>query len=344
MFQKIILLLLLLFVACNKTNSEPVLSDPLPAMAAITAHVFGAEISPDLVVATVENHEIVASDVAAMAMLFPTLTVEQIINDLIDAHIAASHADPEASGLVAAARIDGDRRGLMTAWMWENVWSKGSFEVSEEEITAFLADSVNAPLFGHPQLARTSQILIQLGEAEVREEAEQIGADLVRILTEIKAENGFLTSQDLAAAIDSQTPSDGISLRLKEHLTFPRRYSGPATWENGIEAVVEPYAAAAFDNPPASLVGPVMSNFGFHVILVEDHIPATFERDEQTIEIARRGVIAARFREHFTEQANLVFQQIPYEINPEASRMLSSTGLERVSASREERAQQVQAQ
>ncbi len=327
-----------LLVACGDADVE--LQDSGPERAAVTAAVFGSEVSPDTVVAEVNGATILASEVAAALLFYPTLTTEQVVEDLIDARIAASHAAPEASRFLEVARIDGERRGLMTAWMWAHVWSESvTYEPTDEEVAAFLAEPTNAPLFGQPALVRTSQLLVQLGDEDARPGAEALARRLRTALDLMPGPYSVALLRDL---IETETPSlpDNLRLALLEHITFPRRFSGPAEWDHGTPAVPEPVAAAAFENASGSMLGPVQSPQGYHLILVEDHIPATFEPNAETEAIARDTIIARHGGERFQAESADAFAQIPYQINPDATRTLAASGLERVSESRDARAEQ----
>lgn len=146
-------------------------------------------------------------------------------------------------------------------------------EVSEEDIKAFY--DVHGEMFGKPEQVSAKHILVE-DEAKANELKEAI-------------EKGEITFEDAAKA-DS---------------TCPSKEQGGNLGMFGRGQMVPEFEEAAFAAELETVVGPVKTQFGFHLIKVEAHtepeIPAYEDVKDQVAQQAEQQIKGSYFREKTNE-------------------------------------------
>jgi len=296
----------------------PEVVDPAPSAEswqAATSEVFGDGAEHADIVARGEGFTVTAGEVAAYLRLFPTLSVEQAVEDLVDVAVATTSGPDRASDglgseLVRVARYDAQVRARVLAWVRANLFESGTaWAVDPAKVNEYLADPTAVTLHSTPPLAVASHVLLVCDEAcQTPERAAAVVALGERLFAHVDARQGQLKGEDLvdaaAAVLVSSDPlMEGLDVNVNVRLTFPRRYAGPPTWR-GLPAAVDPFADAAFDAEIGTMVGPVQSEFGWHFIVSESIQPgASLPPDEQRARIEdylrhsqRRNAFAAALR------------------------------------------------
>ena len=93
---------------------------------------------------------------------------------------------------------------------------------------------------------------------------------------------------------------EGLGVVHDLHVEAPREYAGEIRWQ-GLPSVVPAFADALFETPIGELVGPVETDFGWHVILVEAERPAEMPDDGERQRIAEAYVLS-RTRNRFVQE------------------------------------------
>ncbi len=311
------------------------------ARADLVASVFGDAIDPDATVVTVDGQAITATDVATWLDLFPTLTVEQAVADLVDLRVASNEADVEQIYGWDTRRLDAERSGRAIAWARLYAYPLAQAP-SDEQVDEAVADPRYIAFFGVPELARASHVLLAPGEDATEADRAEARARLVTLRDELLA-RGDIDAHDLGAArvqLAEEFEGRPVSAVADLHLRFPREYSGEPTWE-GLTAVVSPFAEAAFSNPPGSLVGPIETEFGYHLVLVEGRDPADLPEPEAYREAVHDWFVRnARF-EAYAAQVETLRAGAEIMFDRENSELLWSDAETRVSAEQERHAEQI---
>ena len=156
-----------------------------------------------------------------------------------------------------------ERRALANAWVRVRIEEQFSPDTVPED---FIQAAVDSYAFnsGHPALVTASHLLIQPDVAsspDERRQALEVARQAIVAANDYSDEGLRKQAQRLERA--------GFRVDMNDNLTFPRRPIPPFMFsESNYPAVVEPFAAAAFqlsnDNPLSPVVE---SEFGFHIIL-----------------------------------------------------------------------------
>lgn len=335
-----------LLVACadgtDATSSPEVpLGEFGQARSDLTAGIFGADIDPDATVATVDGHAITAVDVATWLDLFPTLTVEQAVADLVDLQVASAEADVEQIYGWDIRRLDAERAGRAIAWARLYAYPLAQ-DPADAQVDEAVADPRYIAFFGVPELARASHVLLAPGEDATEADRADARARLEVLRDELLAA-GDIDAHDLGAArVDLAEEFEGrpISAVADLHLRFPRQYSGEPTWE-GLTAVVSPFATAAFENPPGSLVGPIETEFGYHLVLVEGRDPADLPEPDAYREAVRDWFLRNARYEAYEAQVATLRASAEVFFDRENSELLWSDVETRVTAEQERHADEI---
>lgn len=280
--------LALCLAACAGRTSPDEALDPAVAeadRAKAVDELFGPGAAPDQVVARLGDEPITAADLAVYLRMFPTLTTEQAVEDLVDIR-AAAHIDatvPESD--IRDARI----RARAMAWVRRHFWEDPAVSVPDpERVREFVTETRHVTTFGSPELAVVTHVLFTAeGEEEQTplraRNAEILAARIHAGLRDLgRPVYGFDLLRVAKEVIPEDDPLlDGMELYSDDTLTFPYEYSGSRRWV-GLDSVVPGFADASFESEPNQVVGPVQSHYGWHVLVVEERIPPDLP-DQATI-------------------------------------------------------------
>ncbi len=162
--------------------------------------------------------------------------------------------------------------------------SLGSSDVSDAEIKDFYNKNIDK--FKYPEKVRASHILISVNPDELTEIVKSDPANKNLSEADVKAKvNEQIKSKEAKAKdLFAKVKNDPSSFAkiAKENS------EDPTTAEKGGELgffakneMVPPFAEAAFKAKPNTVVGPVKSQFGYHIILVTDRMAAGQEPFEK---------------------------------------------------------------
>ncbi len=274
--------------ACGESDAQSLtyevrperLQQDYPALAAAT---FGDSVDASEVLATVGDTAITVGEVATYLSVFPALSTEQAVQDLIDIHVGAGLGDAATADQYTDARL----RGRAFAWLRANIWTNPEYNTpSPERVEQLLTEPEYRTEYSTPELVRVTHVLFASeGDENHTPELERLAGELgERVRRQIGDPGRPITGPDLLVAYAEVYPEDDpIRAQLPVHvdagIAFPEEFSGPKTW-TGLPSVVPRFGAAAFSAPVGTLVGPVESYYGWHMIVVEERIPA--EPMEQT--------------------------------------------------------------
>lgn len=174
----------------------------------------------------------------------------------------------EQHGSAEALAAELESSGLDPEWLEEIVTEsqvvqslidelRGTVAVSNEEVGQFYAD--NPDLFESPEQVRARHILFQAGAEATEEEREAARSQAEG------ARERALGDEDFAELAEEL--SEGPSAARGGDLGFFTR-----------DRMVEPFASAAFDLEPGEISPVVGTEFGYHVIKLEERRPAGTDR------------------------------------------------------------------
>lgn len=177
--------------------------------------------------------------------------------------------------------------------------SLGSVEVSDAEVKDYYNKNVDK--FKYPDKVRASHILIAVNPAELAEvvKSEPANKDLSEIELKAKIGEQIMKKEALAKELAAKAKQDpSIFAKLaKENSEDP--VSAEKGGDLGFFAkqeMVPEFANAAFSAKPNTIVGPVQSQYGYHVILVTDRMAAGQEPFEK---------VKSNLKEFLTNQKQL---------------------------------------
>jgi len=201
-------------------------------------------------------------------------------------------AFPSEAELKAALTKEGkdikDVRELITEGLLieelERRWTAG-LTVKEEDIAKFYRD--NVAQFQVPEGVRARHILVafpsQKPSADEKAKAKEKAEDLNK---QVRAKGA-----DFAALAQQNSDDPGSKDRGGDLGAFPR----------GL--MIEPFEKAAFGANKGDIVGPVETQFGYHIIKVEDKIASRTLPLEQAREDIREHLV--KIKRNTTLQTNL---------------------------------------
>ena len=165
----------------------------------------------------------------------------------------------------------------------------GNAEVSDAEVKAFYNRNIDK--FKYPEKVRASHILIAVNPQELTEivKSEPANANLSDAEIQAKVQQEVATKEAKAKDLYTKAKNDPASFAklAKENSEDPT--SAEKGGELGFFAkneMVPEFANAAFSAKPNTVVGPVKSQYGYHIILVKDRMAAgqePFAKVEQSI-------------------------------------------------------------
>ena len=314
---------------------------------ALVAEQFGSGVDADLVVATVGAETITAAEVAAYLDLFPALTTAQAVDDLVDLHRASTAADEAGAAGLQTVKRDAELRGRALAFLRNHLESnQKTTAVSDAKINEALNDPAYSVFYGLPERIRATHLLVIAppkppanAPAAPAAPTDSPAASAARsklaadILVELRGLDHPATALDLRNAYKRHleaAKAQGIELHKDEGMVFPRRFSGRPRWQGAVASVVDPFADACFSAKVGDLIGPVETEFGLHLIVVEarypEVAPPTAERRARVARFltlqARQGALKAELDRLAAEQS-----VVPY---PENIRAVSRSAVDQV--------------
>ena len=327
---------------------QPAQGDPA-LQAASTREVasgqFGSGVDPGLIVATVGAETITAAEVAAYLDLFPALTTAQAVDDLIDLHRAATAAHEAGAAGLQIVKRDAELRGRALAFLRHHLESNGT-AVTDAQIDEALNDPAYSVFYGLPERIRATHLLVIAppkppANAPAAQSAptDSPAASAARskladdILAELRALGHPVTALDLREAYTRHfdaAKAQSIELHKDEGMVFPRRFSGRPRWQGAVARVVDPFADACFNAKVGDLIGPVETEFGLHLIVVEARYPEVAPPPaERRARVARFLSLQARQGSLKAELDRLAVEQsvVPY---PENIRAVSRSAVDQV--------------
>ena len=306
---------------------------------------FGSGVDPGLIVATVGAETITASEVAAYLDLFPALTTAQAVDDLIDLHRAATAAHEAGAAGLQIVKRDAELRGRALAFLRHHLESNGT-AVTDAQIDEALKDPAYSIFYGLPERVRATHLIVMAppkppanAPAVPTATTDSATASAARrklaedILAELRDLDHPATALDLRNAYRRHlepAKGQGIELHKDEGMVFPRRFSGRPRWQGAVARVVDPFADACFNAKVGDLLGPVETEFGLHIIVVEARYPEVAPPPaERRARVARFLTLQARQGSLKAELDRLAVEQsvVPY---PENIRAVSRSAVDQV--------------
>lgn len=326
---------LLLLVGCDR-RLEVAPPDPvrLGAISSrITDQVF-AGVAPDTSVIRCGDSTITAAHVAMWLSFFPRLTVEQAVEDLAD--LCAVRSVPVTDlGEWEDVELNARLTARAMTWIRDHVHADASLEPTPDDVAAFLADPANGTALATPRLCTASHVLILVdaeATAEVRALAQQTGATIAAAASALPVPVDIYDVAALAEPHRASLEAAGLTLRIETNLVFPERDQGAPTWQ-GLQAVVEPFAAATFSTEPGRVFGPTQSEFGVHIGVVEAFTEAVERSPEARERIAHDTLLARARARAMGERSAAVMNTVEVRFDAEAAALLTGDAASRMTAS-----------
>ena len=162
--------------------------------------------------------------------------------------------------------------------------SLGAAEVSDAEVKAYYDKNIDK--FKYPDRVRASHILIAVNPEEMTEvvKSEPANKDLSEVQIKSKVGEQIMAKEAKAKEILAQVKKDPSTFaKVAKEVS-----EDPASAEKGGDLgffakkeMVPEFANAAFGAKPNTIVGPVQSQYGYHIILVTDRMAAGQEPFEK---------------------------------------------------------------
>lgn len=335
------------FAGCGSDEIPPPLSvmdgDPTAHDQALTDAIFEG-VEPDAVVATVDGEPVHASDVAAWLDLHPGLTVEDAVQDLVDARLGANAAralrDEENAARFDIIERSARIRGRVLAWHRMFVRDPADLVPPDDLVDAWVAEPANTTRYGRPELARASQVLFRLGPDAPAELVATVEERATALADGLRADEGadiYALAEAGRFAHEAVDATSGYTVRIELGLIFPPEDSGEPNWP-GIRVVVPEFAEAVFAAEPGTIVGPLRTEFGMHVVLVEGILPADVPDADTIRDRAVELLERDRRREHMIERMTDLRANLDIQIAEDNINLLALTGVERAAAVAQSRA------
>ena len=153
----------------------------------------------------------------------------------------------------------------------------GNTDVSDAEIKDFYKKNIDR--FKYPEKVRASHILISVNPMELEETVKSDPANKEISDADVKAKVAEMTKQkenkakELYAKLKAD-PSKFTETAKTESEDMGSAQKGGDLGFFAKKDMVEPFAEAAFKAKPNTVVGPVKTQYGYHIILVKDRMAA----------------------------------------------------------------------
>ncbi|TVR02369.1 MAG: hypothetical protein EA398_07895 [Deltaproteobacteria bacterium] len=302
---------------------------------AVVHDLFDRATSPRAVVATVGDRDLRVVDVALWLELFPMLSVDQAVEDLIELLAMVETSSAEGTAWPDAL-ADGAQRGRARGWMRTvSADEQPASSMTDGEVAAESLPDVVLSQLGRPATRMVSHVLVPL-PADASEGLWRSAEHLVRELAEDLNALPEPSRQDLAdaVAVRLERESDDVpaGVRVEGPFRVAERNRGVVPG-GGVRTVVLPFAEAAFAGPVGQLGEPVRTRFGVHAILVHGHVDASWAVTDEEVDRILRGQARA-------EQAGNALVDLRRRhravVDAEAAELLSLDAFERMRRERAE--------
>jgi len=133
-------------------------------------------------------------------------------------------------------------------------------------------------------------IIANVTSADLKDFFEKNKEAINERLEKVSAKHILVDTQELAEEIKAKILNGEITFEdaAKEYSTCPSNAEGGDLKEFGRKQMVQTFEAAAFSAPLNEVMGPVKTDFGYHLITVYDHyVVDTFEKYQETDEFAK---------------------------------------------------------
>lgn len=287
------------------TGSEaPVaLPDPVDLPEGVAATVGETEVSTETVderVALQAPEETGETDAAAQQALTQLVQVELV-----------SQAAVDQLGLDVAAEIDGPAISARTAELIESAGGQEAFEASAAA-QGIAAENATALA----EIDAEIQLLIELVRDALAEDLPEDAVDAEALRAEYDADPSAYQSSDVAhILVETEEEAEEALARLEDGEDFGELArelstgpSGPDGGELGLQprgTYVEEFAAAVYadDVESGEVVGPVETQFGWHLIRVNEIITQSFD---EVLAGAREAALEPVFQEFVEDSFSAV--------------------------------------
>lgn len=303
------------------SSEEPIpQGDHSASLERITHEVFADDSDPNQVLATVGDSPITLGDVAVCLEYMPARTTAFCLNAWIDVKVLELEAI-EADRQQGAVR-DAVNAGLAFAYLREHILRPIRDQPpTEAELEAFMMDPETRPYFDLPAFRRSSQILASGPDELAMEWAQRVRDE--------GEWDGVTTGRQLRALVRpfvEPAREAGVTIRVEEGLVFPP-HTETGT-HGGVMRAVPEFAIPLFAIDSVGGVSqPVLSDFGAHIILLEEIIPPRQRTPEEASALAlaelsqrrRTAQLASLIERAYTErevvwiQENLSFLGAQYD-------------------------------
>ena len=299
--------------------------------------LFGDGVQPEDIVATVGDDSITTGDVATWLTLFPTLSTQQAIDDLVDTRLGSqsSSGAPEVDGMVE----DAARQARVLHWLMRDVWTSPEASPSDEAVREIVDEPANRVLFGLPELRRVSHVLLRPEDEATEADKQWARQALVALREELLLPGSGVYAEDLLASVEplrEQATNHQMTVVVDQRFALPQAYSGTSSWQ-GIEQADPVFAAATFD--PDLQVGEltevVESQFGSHLILLEEIMPSTVPDRATQEALARRMLRAGAINTHVNAVLPALAQRAELNVDPEVLDLLTQSVEQRIQMTQE---------
>lgn len=160
-------------------------------------------------------------------------------------------------------------------------------ELPEDELRAYYDE--NQSEFERPEQVRARHILIKITPERPEAQAE---SELLALKQRIEA------GEDFAALAQERSEDEGSASR------------GGSLGAFGRGSMVPPFEEAAFNAEVGALVGPVKTDFGYHLIEVEEHLSGGTQPFEQVQAVVRARMLGQRVEEIAESKIRDVAEQL----------------------------------
>lgn len=261
-------------------------------------------------VARVNGRDISVDEFENYWQAHPDLDREEALERVIERELLAAAAlerelvDEEA---VRTAR----KRAMVRQLLDDTVEQKVTADDVDEEMLEKAVEGVKAEV-GHPVGLRASHFVVMVSpekkkKASKKQVAEWMGQSkewIDKLRTELPAKPTVTELMDAEERYDEELP-EPLQAHVDLHLAFPAEDTNAAELPDGWNRVVPPFRERAVelarDGRFGALSEPVKTQFGWHVMVVEDVMPAKVADADALREVARWRVLRRQRQIRFGE-------------------------------------------